>query len=178
MRSSKRISESHFLLACRARLAQRHVVQSGQKAPATTFYRAIPLVLVAAALTAMPILAPSQALVASEDPSATTGITNPGKLDLTYLRPTEKMKVNNYAFDAFGPYPIAGTTLAAGINQWSNAPPEWNQGVEGFGKRFGSDFAIATIGTTTRYGLAEAFRAILCTTAANVAVFFRGCATP
>ena len=31
MRSSKRISESHFLLACRARLAQRHVVQSGKK---------------------------------------------------------------------------------------------------------------------------------------------------
>jgi hypothetical protein len=68
------------------------------------------------------------------------------------------MKVNNYAFDAFGPYPIAGVTLAAGINQWTNSPPEWGQGVEGFGKRFGSDFAIATIGTTTRYGLAEAFR--------------------
>ena len=38
------------------------------------------------------------------------------------------------------------------------SPPEWDQGVEGFGKRFGSDFAIAAIGTTTRYGLAEAFK--------------------
>ena len=37
-------------------------------------------------------------------------------------------------------------------------PPEWGQGAEGFGKRFGSNFGIAAIGTTTRYGLAEAFR--------------------
>ena len=94
----------------------------------------------------------------SEDPSATSDITVPGKLDLTYVRPTERTKVNNYAFDAFGPYPIAGAGVAAGINQWTNSPPEWGQGVEGFGKRFGSDFAIAAIGTTTRYGLAEAFR--------------------
>jgi hypothetical protein len=66
--------------------------------------------------------------------------------------------VNNYAFDAFGPYPIVGAGVAAGINQWSNSPPEWGQGVSGFGKRFGSDFGIAAIGTSTRYGLAEAFR--------------------
>jgi len=79
-------------------------------------------------------------------------------MDLTYIRPTERTKVSNYAFDAFGPYPVAGAALAAGINQWSNAPPEWGQGVQGFGKRFGSDFGIAAIGTTTRYGLAEAFR--------------------
>jgi len=30
--------------------------------------------------------------------------------------------------------------------------------MNGFGKRFGSDFGIAAIGTSTRYGLAEAFR--------------------
>jgi hypothetical protein len=66
--------------------------------------------------------------------------------------------VSKYAFDAFGPYPIAGAAFAAGINQWSNAPPEWGQGAEGYGKRLGSDFGIAAIGTTTRYGLAEAFR--------------------
>jgi hypothetical protein len=39
-----------------------------------------------------------------------------------------------------------------------NAPPEWNQGLKGYGRRFGSDYAIAAIGTTTRYGLAEAFK--------------------
>jgi hypothetical protein len=77
---------------------------------------------------------------------------------LTYVRPTERTKVSNYAFDAFGPYPIVGAAFAAGINQSTNSPPEWGQGAEGFGKRLGSDFGIAAIGTTTRYGLAEAFR--------------------
>jgi hypothetical protein len=84
----------------------------------------------------------------------------------------------NYVFDAFGPYPIAGAAFAAGINQFSNAPPEWNQGVEGYSKRFGSDFGIAAVGTTTRYGLAEASRKIRCTTAANAEAYFRGCAMP
>jgi hypothetical protein len=79
-------------------------------------------------------------------------------LDLTYVRPTQRIEANNYVFDAFGPYPIAGAAMAAGINQFSNAPPEWHQGVEGYSRRFGSDFGIAVIGTTTRYGLAEALR--------------------
>jgi hypothetical protein len=37
-------------------------------------------------------------------------------------------------------------------------PPEWEQGVEGYGKRYGSNYAIAAVATTTRYGLAEAFK--------------------
>ncbi len=158
MRSCKWISESHFLLACKSGVAGRRVGQLSKTAPGAMVHRGTLLVLVTVALAAMPVLAPSQALVSSENPSATTGITNPGKLDLTYVRPTEKMKVNNYAFDAFGPYPIAGAGVTAGINQLNNAPPEWGQGATGFGKRFGSDFGIAAIGTTTRYGLAEAFK--------------------
>jgi hypothetical protein len=77
---------------------------------------------------------------------------------MSYVPPTERTKINNYAFDAFGPYPIAGAGVAAGVNQFTNSPPEWGQGASGFGKRLGSDFGIAAIGTTTRYGLAEAFR--------------------
>jgi hypothetical protein len=78
--------------------------------------------------------------------------------DLIYTRPTQKTKLRNYFFDAFGPYPIVGAGFAAGINQADNTPPEWRQGAEGYGKRFGSDFAIAGISTTTRYALAEAFK--------------------
>jgi hypothetical protein len=114
--------------------------------------------LVMAALLAFPLPAGSQVEVPSGDSSGTDATSTSGQFDLTYVRPTERTKISNYVFDAYGPYPIAGAAVAAGINQWSNAPPEWGQGVEGFGKRFGSDFAIATIGTTTRYGLAEAFR--------------------
>jgi hypothetical protein len=90
--------------------------------------------------------------------SGTPVATIPAQLDLTYVRPTQRTMVGNYIFDAYGPYPIVGSAVAAGINQMTNAPPEWNQGAAGYGRRFGSDFAIAAVGTTTRYGLAEAFR--------------------
>ncbi len=77
---------------------------------------------------------------------------------LTYTRPTEKTKLQNYFFEAYGPYPIVVSAVGAGISQWENAPPEWKQGAEGYGRRFGSDFGIAAVSTTTRYALAEAFR--------------------
>ena len=158
MRSYKWISEPHFLLPCRTGLVEKRVGHLGKTLRRTEIHRAILVALVIAALAAMPAPASSQSLLFSADPSATAGVTNPARFDLTYIRPTERTKVSNYAFDAFGPYPIAGAGVAAGINQWTNSPPEWGNGFQGFGKRFGSDFGIAAIGTTTRYGLAEAFR--------------------
>jgi hypothetical protein len=133
MRQSEWIAEPHFLLARQAGLAERRVGQSGKEPAGAKIHRALFLVLAAAALAAIPVPARSQFLLSSGDPSVVSGITAPGKLDLTYVRPTERTKVNNYAFDAFGPYPIAGAA-------------------------FVSDFGIAAIGTTTRYGLAEAFK--------------------
>jgi len=100
----------------------------------------------------------AQALADSGDSSGAVAIASPAQLDLTYIRPTTKVKLRNYVFDAFGPYPIVGAALAAGINQAHNTPPEWKQGAEGYSKRFGSDFGIAAVTTTTRYALARAFR--------------------
>jgi hypothetical protein len=48
--------------------------------------------------------------------------------------------------------------LIAGVNHLDNSPPEWKQGVAGYSKRFGSDFGIAAMITTTRYALAEPFK--------------------
>lgn len=75
-----------------------------------------------------------------------------------YKRPSERLKIRNYFFEAFGPYPIIGAAFTAGVNQAYNTPPEWKQGAEAYGKRFGSNFGIAAVSTTTRYALAEAFR--------------------
>jgi hypothetical protein len=75
-----------------------------------------------------------------------------------YVRPTTKTMAENYAFDTFGPYPIVGAAAAAGINQWTNSPPEWKQGAEAYGKRFGSNFGIAAVSTTTRFALSAAFK--------------------
>ena len=76
--------------------------------------------------------------------------------DPAYNRPTEKMRLRTYLFDAFGPYPILGSALVAGFNQSENTPPEWGQGAGAYGRRFGSNLAIAGITTTTRYTLAKA----------------------
>jgi len=117
------------------------------------------LLLACGCLAALSTLAKAQSLVDSGDSSgaAGTSVSTAAPLpDLTYMRPTEKTKLQNYLFDAFGPYPIVGAGLAAGIHQAYNAPPEWKQGAEGYGKRIGSDFGIAAVTTTTRYALSEA----------------------
>jgi hypothetical protein len=114
--------------------------------------------LVAAVLVCLSATSGSQSLPFAGDSSDTTASTPTSRIDLTYVRPTQKTKVINYVFDAFGPYPIAGAAIFAGINQETNSPPEWNQGVKGYSRRFASDYGIAMVATTTRYGLSEAFK--------------------
>jgi hypothetical protein len=117
--------------------------------------------LAIASLAALPLMAKAQSLADSGDSSSAAALSASAahtQPDLTYTRPTQKTKLHNYFFDAFGPYPIVGAAFAAGINQAESTPPEWEQGAEGYGKRFGSNFAIAAVSTTTRYALAEAFR--------------------
>ncbi len=127
-----------------------------------TMRRAMLLLLVIADLAVLPMLAKAQALVNAADSSSSTidlsvATANP-QSNLAYVRPPETVKLHNYFFDAFGPYPTVGAGIAAGINQVQNTPPEWQQGAEDYGKRFGSDFAIAAVTTTTRYALSEALR--------------------
>jgi len=121
-------------------------------------HRIVFVLLLAASFAASPVLTRAQSAAASTDSNHALPTSPSPEAQLTYTRPSEKTKFHNYLFDAFGPYPIVGTAIAAGINQADNAPPEWQQGAEGFGKRFGSDFGIAAIGTTTRYALAEVFK--------------------
>jgi hypothetical protein len=91
--------------------------------------------------------APSQHLAATTDPR--------GYKKTAYARPSESIKFKNYLFDGFGPYPIAGAAIVAGINQADNTPPEWGGGAEAYGKRVGSNYGINIISTTTRYGLSQ-----------------------
>jgi hypothetical protein len=129
------------------------------KAPPGARIRGVMLLLsVAAVVTNLPVTARSQAPPYSGDFSSNVSSTTTVRPDLTYVRPTQRTMVINYVFDAFGPYPIVGAAFGAGINQANNTPPEWNQGVEGYAKRLGSDYGIAMVATTTRYGLSEAFK--------------------
>ena len=124
--------------------------------------RFIPLLFAIAGLEALAPLGRAQTTVASSasstiDDSASPTIKHPLP-DVVYRRPTQKMKLRAYLFDAYGPYPIAGAALIAGVNQAESTPPEWGQGASAYGQRFGSNLAIAAVTTTARYGLAAAFR--------------------
>lgn len=106
----------------------------------------------------MAVLANGQSLADSVTSSSTIATTTPAQLNPVYLRPTQRTRLRNYVFDAFGPYPVVGVAIAAGINQADNTPPEWKRGTEAYSKRFASDLGIAAVTTTTRYGLAGVFR--------------------
>jgi len=104
----------------------------------------------------------------SPERSALPFPSKPANMDLEprYRRPTEREKIRSYAFDSFGPYAFLGSALSAGIAQGETAthaqnagiPPDWGQGWDAYGARFGSDFGINLVTQTTRYALAEAFR--------------------
>jgi hypothetical protein len=84
------------------------------------------------------------------------GLPNaPQAKSYAYEKPTQKTKFLNYLFDAWGPLPLAGAALVAGIQQAGGHPHEWGGGIGGYGTRFASDYGIGAITTTTRYGLAQ-----------------------
>jgi hypothetical protein len=78
----------------------------------------------------------------------------------TYVRPTSHQRLVSYAFDTFGPYPLIGSAIAAGIQQAESpaTPPEWGGGAGPYGERVASNFGINLITQTTKYGLSEVFR--------------------
>jgi hypothetical protein len=156
--SSMTISQQQSVHLCRSALVSARWGGSIMEALGLSIRRSMVLLSVTATLATIPVRARSQALNSAEGSSDAAGSTTSVQLDLTYVRPTQRTKVNSYIFDAYGPYPIAGAAFAAGINQFTNSPPEWNQGVEGFSKRFGSNLGIEAVSTSTRYGLAQAFR--------------------
>jgi nitrate reductase NapE component len=117
--------------------------------------------LLIASFAALSALAQAQAFTGPGDSSSADETIAPARIeqiDSSYVRPSQATKLRNYAFDAFGPYPIFGAAVVAGIGQADNTVPEWKQGAAGFGRRFGSDFGIAAASTTTRYAMGQVLR--------------------
>jgi hypothetical protein len=156
--TSMRTRNSHSLLAFYGDVAGELGFRSISEPIDKKVRRVLFFLLVAAVLALLSATSGSQSLPFAGDSSDTTTSTTSSQIDLTYVRPTQRIMVRNYAFDAFGPYSVAGAAIIAGIHQASNAPPEWKQGVEGYSKRFGSEYGIALVSATTRYGLSEAFK--------------------
>jgi hypothetical protein len=146
------------MLACYAEVTNRLTHPAMDETFDLKFRRMTFLLFAATALACLSLTANPQSVLSAGDSSSALVSAPAPQLDLTYLRPTQRTMARNYIFDGFGPYPIAGAAFTAGIHQFGDSPPEWNQGVEGYSKRLGSDFGIAAIGTTARYGLAEALK--------------------
>ena len=94
---------------------------------------------------------------ASANDSSAQAATQP-QPGVRYVRPTERVKLHNFIFDAVGPYPFIGAAGTAGIQQAYGTPHEWGEGWDAYGVRVASNFGIALTTTTVRYGLAEVFR--------------------
>lgn len=120
--------------------------------------KAMLLFSLAAVPATLATVAGAQDIVSSTDTAPSSGTISSARRNLTYQRPTGSAIAGDYAVDAFGPAAVLGSAVAAGVNQWGNAPPEWRQGVEGYAKRFGSDFGINAFSSTTRYGLSAVVR--------------------
>ena len=129
-----------------------------EKAVSVKVHQAVVLLSATVAFVTLPLLAWSQSGLGSGDSSGETGNATVERLSLTYVRPPPRTTVHNYVFDAFGPNPLLTTALIAGLDQETNTPPEWRQGVVGYAERYGSDFGISLVGTSTRYGLAAVFK--------------------
>ena len=125
---------------------------------ATVLRRGAILLALAAVLAFLPRKASPQDAVLPNNSVTASKAVFPPPIDQIYMRPSEKTQATNYLFDAFGPYPMVGAAVTAGINQYGNSPPEWGQGAAGYFSRVGSDYGIAAVATTARYGLAEALR--------------------
>ena len=80
------------------------------------------LLLAVVAMAVLSRSANAQLIADSVTPSSPAVSVSQAALlpQVAYARPTQKMKLRGYLFDAFGPYPIVGAALAAGINQGEN----------------------------------------------------------
>ena len=157
MISSKRTGSMQHSLVMRKGRVGRQLYRPWIQSCMMQVCRAMLMLSVFSAFAALPSSAISQSLPVLGESSAPVAGAASLRANLAYVPPTEKAKLSNYAFDTFGPYPIIGSAAVAGIDQFTNSPPEWRQCASGYGKRFGSDFGIAAVGTSTRYALAEAF---------------------
>ena len=88
----------------------------------------------------------------SKDPATTINQT----ASQDYIFPSSGERFNRYVSSTVGPFRLARTAAAAGIQQWRDSPEEWGQGAEGYGKRFASALGQNAIHQTVEYGLDSA----------------------
>src|SRR5688572_29795023 len=90
---------------------------------------------------------PTPAASPTPTPSLTPTSNSP------YVFPTKGERSKRYVNSTVGPFRLVRTGVAAGIDQWSDNPEEWEQGMKGYGKRYASGLGRNGIQQTITYGL-------------------------
>ena len=75
---------------------------------------------------------------------------------LVYVPMTQSERARHYAKTLFSVEAIARSAVGAGLQQWTNTPPEWGQGADGYAKRFANSFGEHLIRQTITYGVSSA----------------------
>ena len=74
----------------------------------------------------------------------------------TYVFPDNKERFRRYVKSTVGPFALLRISASAALQQANDSPEEWEQGMEGYGKRFASGLGRNVIQQTVTYGLDEA----------------------
>jgi hypothetical protein len=80
------------------------------------------------------------------------GPSRPAAWDAPPLNSREKFR---YYLRAYQPEDILRSAFWAAIAQWQDEPPEWEQGMKGYGHRFGTRYAAHAIRRSIQYGVGE-----------------------
>jgi len=95
--------------------------------------------------------------IASQSPRPTdSGQTTKKDSPAPYVFPTHSERFMRFVKNTVGPFRLARTAIAAGIDQWRDHPEEWEQGSRGYAKRFASSFGKNVIHQSVTYALDEA----------------------
>jgi hypothetical protein len=105
-----------------------------------------------AGLLLLPLLASAQTTTPAPEPPYNDGLFQPGVSDDSpSIDVDHKLKI--YGKRIVAPRVLIGTLFTAGIKQWENSPGRWGRGWDGYGKRYGTDFARLGIRNTLAFGI-------------------------
>ena len=66
-------------------------------------------------------------------------------------------RIRIYSESTFGPQTLVGPAVGAAMTEWiTGNPPEWGQGLKGYGRRFASGYARNVVTNTIAFGVAFA----------------------
>ena len=70
---------------------------------------------------------------------------------------TDHEMLHKYVWSTLGLDGAIGATLSSGLDQWKESPPEWDNSVRGYTRRWVSEYAESAIGDGAKYAVARIF---------------------